>query len=93
MAPLPYNANVRMHSRSFKPTIWPWSDTIHAGMARLRHLKTFYLLCTESGRLSVRQDFEKTWCKSKVFCDGSFSSPLWRLTPALTPGLPSSTVT
>jgi hypothetical protein len=70
-----------------------WSDTIHAGMARLRHLKTTYLLRNESGRLSVRQDFEKTWCRSKVFYDGSFSSPLWRLTPALTPGLPSSTET
>jgi hypothetical protein len=51
-----------------------WSDTIHAGMARLRHLKSTYLLRNDNGKRSARQDFENTWCRSNVFCAGIFSS-------------------
>jgi hypothetical protein len=39
-----------------------WMDTIQAGMARIRHLTSTYLLYRENGR-------------TNVFCTGSFSSP------------------
>jgi hypothetical protein len=39
--------------------ILAWSDTIHTGMARLRHLKSTYLLCNDKGKVSAWQDFEK----------------------------------
>jgi hypothetical protein len=60
-----------------------WMDTIHAGMARLRHLKSTLNQRSDESRISIARDFEVIWYRNDVFYLGSFGTPKWRLSPAL----------
>jgi hypothetical protein len=70
-----------------------WMNTVHAGMARVRHLKRSYALYNDKNQKSINQEFVDTWCRNSVFCSGSLSAPKWSLSPSLSSCLPALRVT
>jgi hypothetical protein len=58
-------------------------DTIHVGMARIRHFNNNFSQHFVKKRESIVSKFINIWCKNKAFFSSCFNAYKWKLIPAL----------